>query len=58
MADQIDIKRGYGALYFIEMSLRAVEAIRANPGTPDSIGTIEQFDLADTVVNNGPSLKY
>lgn len=58
MADPVEIKRGFGALYLLEMTNRAIEAIRAAGTSETSVETIEQNALAETLVNQGPALKY
>lgn len=58
MAEKITIKRGFSALYLIEVAMRAIEGIRASSDSVAEIETIEQLDLADTVVNVGPEISY
>ncbi len=58
MADPVEIKRGCSALYLLETANRSIEQLKAAGDEAVDIETLEQFELAETVVNVGPTLIY
>lgn len=58
MADPVEIKRGCSVLYLLETANRSIEQLKAAGGEAVDIETFEQFELAETVVNVGPTLIY